>query len=285
MRRAQLILTSLLLLLAVPVAAAADRPQKAENASTAGPGSVEPARAAGVTDRHVTLTAMVVPGDAGSTATFQYGPTADYGFTAAATPALLPRLGATASASIDGLTPATTYHFRVVLGTGDKALAGADATFTTAAATATGGERDDAHDGATDDRRSDDDNGGGHRAEPIAPVQAHDAPVLGESLAVGTRSGTVHVRSPTGQTFTLTAGANVPAGSLIDATHGTVAMTSALDKGGNVQTAEFSGGRFVARQSAKDDGMVDIYLKGGIGRCRAAAASPAPPPRQKSARR
>ena len=49
-------------------------------------------------------------------------------------------------------------------------------------------------------------------------------------------------------------------------------MTSALDEDGNVQTAEFSGGRFMVRQSAAGDGMVDIYLKGSIGRCRAGAA-------------
>src|SRR5262245_46080959 len=128
MRRAQLVLFSLLLLLALPVAAAAGNPDKAEQAST---GSVDLTRAVGLTDTHAVLQARVVPSAAGLTATFEYGPTTEYGSTAPATPAALPRSGATATASIDGLTPSTTYHFRVVVGTGLDALAGPDATFTT----------------------------------------------------------------------------------------------------------------------------------------------------------
>jgi hypothetical protein len=219
----------------------------------------------GVTATHVTLQAAVVPGDAGSTATFEYGPTTDYGLTAAANPAKLPGSGVTATASIDGLTPSSTYHVRVVLRSGGSTVAGPDATFTTAAPAAAG------------DKHPEDN---GPKAEPgtrseshkeIAPVQAPEPPVLGESLAVGPRAGAVKVRSADGKTVALTAGASIPAGSLIDATHGTVALTSALDAKGNVQTAEFSGGRFQVRQSAAGDGMVDIYLKGSIGRCRAAA--------------
>src|SRR5436190_4434873 len=112
------------------------------------------------------------------------------------------------------------------------------------------------------------------RSEPakeLAPVHAPQAPVLGQSVAVGPRAGTVRVRSADGKTFALTAGASIPAGSVIDATNGTVAMTSALDANGHVQTAEFRGGRFLIRQSATGDGMVDIYLKGSIGRCRTKA--------------
>jgi hypothetical protein len=258
MRRTPLLLLSLVILLAVPVAAAAEKgPGKA---GTAAAGSVDAAWAVGVTATHVTLQAGVVPGAAGTAATFEYGPTTDYGFAAAASPAALPRSGATASASIDGLTPSTTYHFRVVLGSGDSALAGPDATFTTAAPA------------SVEDQGDDPGEGRGESAKELEPVQAPEAPVLGESVAVGPRAGRVKVRSADGKRFTLTAGATIPAGSVIDATNGTVAMTSALDKEGAVQTAEFSGGRFMVRQSAKGDGMVDIYLKGSIGHCRADAA-------------
>jgi hypothetical protein len=264
MRRAPLLLLSLIVLLAVPVAAVADNgPGRSEISAV---GSVDLTRAAGVTDTHAVLQADVVPSAAGLGATFEYGPTTDYGFTAAAMPAALPRTGALATATIDGLTPSTTYHFRVVVGTGLDALAGRDATFTTAAAA----PAEDAG------QRADDDNDKGHgpsqSAKALEPVQAPAAPVLGESVAVGPRAGSVKVRSADGRSFTLTAGATIPAGSVIDATNGTVAMTSALDEDGNVQTAEFSGGRFQVRQSADGDGLVDIYLKGSIGRCRADAA-------------
>jgi hypothetical protein len=266
MRRAPLLLLSLVVLLAVPVAAVADKgPGKA---GTAAAGSVEAPRAVGVTATHVTLQARVVPGAAGTAASFEYGPTTDYGFSAATTPAGLPRSGATATASIDGLTPSTTYHFRVVLGSGNTALPGPDATFTTAAPAPVEDQGDDEGDQGNQEKG----NGRSGSAKEVEPVRAPEAPVLGESVAVGPRAGSVKVRSADGKRFTLTAGATIPAGSVIDATNGTVAMTSALDEKGNVQTAEFKGGRFQVRQSAEGDGMVDIYLKGSIGRCRAGAA-------------
>jgi hypothetical protein len=268
MRRAPLLLLSLVILLAIPVAAVADKgPGKA---GTAAAGAVGAARAVGVTPTHVTLQANVVPGAAGP-ATFEYGETADYGFSAATTPAYLPRSGATATASIDGLTPSTTYHFRVVLGSGESALTGPDATFTTAAPAPTGDPGDDDSDQGNGDNGKTG-KGRGKSANELEPVQAPEAPVLGKSVAVGTRAGSVKVRSAGGKRLTLTAGATIPAGSVIDATNGTVAMTSALDEKGNVQTAEFKGGRFQVRQSATGDGMVDIYLKGRIGHCRAGAA-------------
>jgi hypothetical protein len=262
MRRAPLLLLIIVVLLAVPVSAGAEKgPGKA---GTTAAGSVDLTRAVGVTDTHVVLQAQVIPSVAGLAATFEYGPTTDYGFTAAASPAALPRAGVLASATIDGLTPSTTYHFRVVVGTGLAALPGPDATFTTAAQAPIedGGQGDEGEQG----------HGRSDSAKGLAPVKAPEAPVLGESVAVGPRAGSVKVRPADGKSFTLTAGATIPAGSVIDATNGTVAMTSALDEKGNVQTAEFSGGRFQVRQSAKGDGVVDIYLKGSIGRCRADSA-------------
>jgi hypothetical protein len=279
MRRTPLLLVSLVMLLAVPVAAAAE--QGPGKAGTTAAGSVDLTRAVGVTDTHVVLQAQVVPSVAGLTATFEYGPTTDYGFTAAATPAALPRYGATASATIDGLTPATTYHFRVVVGTGLVALPGPDATFTTAAPAPV----EDGGQGADDGDDAEQGHGRSGSAKRLEPVKAPEAPVLGETVAVGPRAGSVKVRSADGKRFALTAGATVPAGSVIDATNGTVAMTSALDEKGNVQTAEFSGGRFQVRQSAKDDGVVDIYLKGSIGRCRAGAAQLASTSKKRPGRR
>jgi hypothetical protein len=96
--------------------------------------------------------------------------------------------------------------------------------------------------------------------------------VLGRTFAAGTRAGTVRVRKPHGGFVTLAAGTDVPSGAIVDARHGTVALTSALESG-KTQTAEFGGGRFVVRQSRSGHGMVDVFLRGRLGSCRARIAS------------
>lgn len=245
-------LLSLVLLLAVPVAGAAADGKDGKDAADVS-SSIDAPRAVGVTDTHATLVALVVPGDEGGTAGFEYGPTTAYGSTAAGLPAQIPETGATVSASIADLAPATTYHFRIVL---DGTVAGPDSTFTTAATPPAPDEGGDAPAG---------DN------EP-APVQAPVAPVLGRSVAVAARNGTVRVRRPdASRSVPLVAGATVPTGSVLDATAGTVALTSALDARGTVQTGEFTGGRFVVRQSGRD-GTIDVYLRGSLGGCRAGIA-------------
>ena len=282
MRRGQIIFLSFILLLALPVGAAADKPAAADKASVAA--VVDPARAVGVTDTHVTLTGRIVPGVTETTAFFEYGPTTDYGSTAAASPAKLPAIGVTASASIDGLAPSTTYHFRLVLVLADATVPGPDGTFTTSAPAAAQSETENGQ-GRSEDVRKDDKGHNGHDDDP-APVVAPEAPVLGKSVAVGPKDGTVRVREArSGRFVELTEGTNIPPGSEIDATFGTVSLTSALDKRGNVQTGEFSGGRFLVRQSKSGDGMVDIYLQGSIGRCTAGTARLASAPSKKPGRR
>ena len=104
MRRAQIVLFSVTALLVLPIAATAkDKAQAAK------------ANVTGVTAVSATLQAKVVPAAAGTLVAFEYGTTTDYGQRVAASPAVLPLSGATASAHVDGLEPATTYHFRVVL--------------------------------------------------------------------------------------------------------------------------------------------------------------------------
>src|SRR3954447_23529626 len=254
MRRGQIIFLSFILLLALPVGAAADKQEKRDNATLAA--SVDPVVAVGVTDSHLTLTGRVVPGVKDATAVFEYGPTTDYGFTAAASPAKLPENGANASASIDGLAPSTTYHFRLVLVLADNTVPGPDGTFTTSAPppARTGTEKGPGH-GEDTGKGSGPAQAKRHGREP-APVEAPEAPVLGKSLAVGPKDGTVRVREPrSGRFVELTEGTNIPPGSVIDATSGTVSLTSAVDKHGHVQTGEFSGGRFFVRQSKSGDGM------------------------------
>jgi FtsP/CotA-like multicopper oxidase with cupredoxin domain len=254
MRRAHALLLSLLvLLLAVPVAASAndEADKAAATAAVASELQVE-----GLTSDHAVLQARVVPGVANAVAVFQYGATTDYGLTATAAPAILPVKGTTATAPISGLTPATTYHFRVVVSVaGIQLLSSADATFTTAAVPPASDEDGDKSSG---DDSSDD---------APEPVEAPKPPKLGKSVAVGPVAGKVRVRKPHGKGFvTLAAGADVPSGSVVDATAGTVALTSAVDAAGTTQTAHFHGAAFKIVQ-ADGKGMVDIYLRGSIGPC------------------
>jgi hypothetical protein len=245
MRRIHIALFSVIALLALPIAAAAkDKEPKASKAT-----------ATGVTDVSVTLQAQVVPAVAGTLAAFDYGTTTDYGTRVPAAPAVLPLSGATASAHVAGLQPATTYHYRVVLTVAGVDVPGVDQSFKTKDAPAAPTQ----------------DGGDSQQSKEVAPkpVKAPKAPVLGRTLAAGPRAGTVRVRKPHGGFVTLAAGADVPSGAIVDATHGTIALTSALATG-KTQTAEFGGGRFKVRQSR--DGMVDVYLRGSIGSCRARIA-------------
>jgi hypothetical protein len=73
-------------------------------------------------------------------------------------------------------------------------------------------------------------------------------------------SGLVRIRLPgTNQFITLAAGTLLPLGSVIDATHGVVSLTSAI--GGQLQTANFSAGEFVLTQDV--NGVTVLTLTGG----------------------
>jgi hypothetical protein len=252
MRRAHVVLLVFIALLALPIAAAAD--DKAGSAPSIG----KPA-AVGLTAVSATLQTKVVPALAGTLLAFEYGTTKDYGRRVAASPAVLPLAGTTASAHLDGLEPATSYHYRAVLTVLGVVLHGPDQTFTTKPA-------------PPEDKAPDQPLKVADRQPAPKPVHAPKAPVLGHTVAAGPRAGTVRVRKPHGGFVRLAAGADVPSGAVVDASHGTVAVTSALPTG-KTQTAEFSGGRFVVRQSRGGRGVVDVYLRGSLGSCRANIAS------------
>jgi hypothetical protein len=245
MRRAHVVFLSLIALLVVPIAAAAKDKAKPPKATVTG-----------LTAVSATLQAKVVPTVAGTLVAFEYGTTTDYGQRVAGSPSILPLSGAVATAHVADLAPATTYHYRVVLTVAGVDLPGIDQTFTTQDAPP------EPSDGAQEPDKSVDNE----RAPK--PVDAPEKPKLGRTVAVGPRAGTVRVRKPHKGFVTLAAGADLPSGSVVDATHGRVAMTSALG-GGDTQTGEFSGGRFLVRQSKNGSGMVDIYLRGSLGRCAA----------------
>lgn len=101
-----------------------------------------------------------------------------------------------------------------------------------------------------------------------------DPPVLGRSVVLAPRRGTVLVRPPGARRYVrLGAVGDLPLGTIIDARRGAVRLSTALDAGH--QTATFHGGRFEVRQPRSGRGLTDLVLRGGdFSRCRTRAAAP-----------
>jgi hypothetical protein len=215
----------------------------------------------------VTSTTAVLHGtvDPGGTKTrywFEYGTTNTYGgATNPATSGTADEL-ATVNHGIDELTPETTYHVRLVAAHDkDAPVAGADTTFTTAAAPVA------AHTGTP-------------AAAPALPPAA--APKLGATIGLANRNGSVAVRLPgSARPVALKTTTSVPVGSLVDTRRGSVDLTTRLPNGAT-QTGSFHGGLFEVRQAA--DGMTELKLRGAppacaTARARAAATVAKRPPR------
>ena len=99
-------------------------------------------------------------------------------------------------------------------------------------------------------------------ATPPAPPAG--VPVYGTSVVLQPVSGTVLVALPHSKDFQpLSGGSVVPVGSTIDATGGTVALTSAINRSGAAKTGNFHGARFTVGQRTKGSGRTQLRLLGG----------------------
>ena len=103
--------------------------------------------------------------------------------------------------TLTGLVPGALYHVRLVATSSAGTSFGQDQTFTTAAA-------------------------------PAPPP-----PVLGHSEDVKPVSGTVFIKGPNGQFIPLTGATQIPSGAVVDALHGTLAITTALPGAGGAHDA------------------------------------------------
>jgi hypothetical protein len=219
----------------------------------------------------VTSTTAVLHGtvDPGGTKTrywFEYGTTTAYGTATQPASSGTKDKVATPSHGIDGLTPSTTYHVRLVAAHDkDAPVDGADMTFTTAALPVAA----DTGTAPTDDATL--------SLPPAAP------PKLAHTVGLAATAGSVAVRLP-GRTrpVALKATTSVPVGSLVDTRHGSVNLTTRLPSGAT-QTGSFHGGLFEVRQAAAD-GMTELVLRGAMPACprggaRAAATVAKRPPR------
>jgi hypothetical protein len=216
----------------------------------------------------------VNPNDKPSTYSFEYGTTTAYGTSSAA--ANLPKgtKAVAVSATLSGLEPGTTYHYRLVANNADGTMRGSDVTFTTLA-DPTAPEATPPAPGDTTPQPTD--------PGPTDVPAALPVPVLGRSVNVAQTVGSVVVRLPgAASPVALHAVTSVPVGTMVDTRNGAVTLTTALP-GGATQGATVHGGLFQVRQSASGHGMTELVLRGRKPSCataRAAAVTGRRPPRQ-----
>jgi hypothetical protein len=210
-----------------------------------------------VTQSGAVLQGSINPSDKPTTYYFEYGTSTGYGATTAQ--ATLPKSKAwqAVSAVITGLSAGSTYHYRIVAwnggGTKDKTV-GSDHTFTTASPPDPPSSPGDTTPDVSEVGETLPDHGG--EASPADGLR----PTLGASVVVHAVAGRVLIRRPgSGRFARMATRAEIPFDSEIDASHATIALTSALPSG-RTQTGRFGGGRFQLRDGRQ--GYVDLYLRG-----------------------
>ena len=210
--------------------------------------TVEAKAASSVTQTTATLNATVSPeGSEVGKCEFEYGETASYGKTAACSS--LPGSGPSpveVSAPLSGLSPNTTYHFRITATNAGGESKGADETFATPAVISLPGSPpfNTGEINATSTTR------------PGLP-----RPVLGQSVNIAAVMGRVALRTPGSAGFVTLSGARqVPYGTVVEATAGEVGVTAATPAGG-LWAGRFFDGKFVLTQTR--NGTVLATLAGG----------------------
>jgi virginiamycin B lyase len=140
----------------------------------------------------------------------------------------------TVTATVEGLQPATEYHYRLVAENSAGESKGPDRVFKTESLPA---------------------------APSNDPVEVPASPEFGKTVVVAPE-GTVRVKAPGGGWETMEPGAEMPLSATFDTRQGAVSLTSAGCRG-NTQTGRFGGGIFTLRQPHAACGRVDVYLRGG----------------------
>jgi streptogramin lyase len=219
------------------------------------PPSVANVLADSVAETSAELNADVNPNGLPTTFKFEFGPDAAYGSATTVASAGSGTTAVTAAKALVHLTPATTYHFRIVATNGSGTTFGPDATFTTSAAPAP------TVDSVSPKPAAD----VPVTVRPAAPSAAA-TPIVGKTLVADRVSGTIKIKAP-GQArwTTLADGGSVTFDSQIDTTKGKLTFATALPDG-TTQVAQMWGGVTAMRQSR--DGTVDVYLAGPAVSCR-----------------
>ena len=145
---------------------------------------------------------------------FQYGTTTAYGSETATASAGSSSAAQTAAATVTGLSPSTTYHFRIVATNGSDTTYGPNATFTTSAA-------------------------------GPAPPSSPPVPELGRSVVVTVASGIVLAKPRGAPRFSRVTGPTLlPVGSLLNTRRGRVKLQHGPESQRKDATGTFWGGTF-----------------------------------------
>lgn len=252
-----------------------------------------------ITRSGATLRANVLAIAGASVIGYEYGTTTGYGQSAGEAP--IPLLGTLLQASVPvtDLQPDTLYHARPYLQVGNsRVLVGTDTVFRTLAnvaepVTETTGLPPVLPPVGDDQGQDGDDQGQNQGATtattttptvvPVTPTTAHPplaaapaaapTPTRGESVVVAPVSGEIRVRDERGDYRPLADNAAIPVGSIVDARHGRLELTSVRDPSGRLQTGRFWGGVFQVRQGQGTGGRTELVLRGGsFTGCSTAAA-------------
>jgi hypothetical protein len=214
-----------------------------------------------VTTTGATLHGQVHPGGRETKWFFEYGPTVAYG-SKTADHKIGEKAGTTpVSATLSGLEPGTTYHFRLYAKNKEGTTRSADQTFVAEDPPTGDGTDPGTGDPGTGDPPPRDPGTGPGTGDGLGSGEtSSDGPQLGKSVVVAPGEGTLLVRRPGRSSFVpLTFGSELPIGTEVDARAGSIALTSALPSG-KVQTGTFGGGRFKIGQGKR--GYIDLYLRG-----------------------
>jgi CSLREA domain-containing protein len=96
---------------------------------------------------------------------------------------------------------------------------------------------------------------------PNQPQDELPPPVVGKAVNAQTKSGTVRIKLPGKKRYVeLGPGEQVPVGTTIDARKGRITLTSAADRRGGTQTADFYLGIFRVRQTGGARPITDLQL-------------------------
>jgi CSLREA domain-containing protein len=192
------------------------------------PPDVAGAAASNVQSTSASVAATVNPNGSPTTYHVDYGPTTGYGSQTPETAVGSGTSPVSVSQLLSPLASNTSYHFRFVATNSNGTTTGADATFTTLAAAPPPPPP----------------GGGGTLPPPVQNQSVNVLPFIGPVLVNG---------------VLLTAGMNIPIGSIVDARNGTVILQISVN--GVIQTGQFSGGIFQITQLK--DGTIVLVLKGG----------------------
>ena len=210
---------------------------------------------------------------------FEVGPTTEYGFETAERVSLI-GFPVLVWATVYGLSPSTTYHFRVVVATDQGETHGPDRSFTTLAAASplpatqlTETPPPPSAEPAPNTLLSVPDlspplvtTGASATLADGAAELAGTAPVLlpeqSKTVVAEPVSGSVLVRSPGSQSFAaFEAADDIRVGSVVDARRGVVQISAAIGSG--VDTGRFWGAVFRVSQPAGEHGITELELLGG----------------------